>query len=227
MLPPSFFWLIMSPKQAAQILVEATIVMHQSGVPLMRRVVPDSADADITLWEHYPENDAVSPHTQSRYFYHCHPVEERGADEHGHFHLFLPKSAMPHPRRARLGPIGRRARSQKPQVVHIAALSITPAGLPLSLFTVNRWVTNEWLYPHGDIMSALAGFDLADAPGDPLVNRWLTAMVHLCAPLIDSLLAERDAKLAAHGWDGEDHAFEILSSATVDIQELVDGALDR
>ena len=112
-------------------------------------------------------------------------------------------------------------------MVHIAALSISPAGLPLSLFTVNRWVTNEWLYPHGEIMSALAGFDLADAPGDPLVNRWLTAMVHLCAPLIDSLLAERDAALAAAGWDGENCALEILSTTTVDLQGLVDTHIDE
>jgi hypothetical protein len=215
----------MSPRQAAQILLETTVAMHQSGTPLMRRVLP-AADEDAMLWEHYPENDAVSPHNQSRYFYHCHPIEERGTNEHGHFHLFLPKSAMPHPRRVRLAPVGRRARAEKPQVVHIAALAISPVGLPTGLFTVNRWVTNEWLYPHDEIMAGLAQFDLTDAVGDPLVNQWLTALVHLAAPLISDLLAERDSRLKAQGWDGEDHALEILSRAAVDIDHLVTPWLD-
>lgn len=184
----------------------------------MRRVLPSEVEA--TLWDHYPEHDAVSPHNGSRYFYHCHPVEERGAGEHGHFHLFLPKHAMAQPNTAKCVPPDIEA--DRADVVHLAALSISPAGLPLSIFTVNRWVCDEWLFTRSDIMDVIGNFDLTDAPGDPLVNAWLTAMVHLARPVIDQLLTERDAKLAAANWDGEARALEVISTAPIDLQALVD-----
>jgi hypothetical protein len=212
----------MSPEQAARSLVEATIAMHNSGLPLMRRVLPPETEA--TLWEHYPENDAVSPHNGSRYFYHCHPVEERGAGEHGHFHLFLPKRAMTNPDAAKCSPVDLEA--DRADVVHLVALSVSPEGLPIAMFTVNRWVCDEWLFSHSDIMAVIDGFDLTDADGDPLVNSWLTAMVHLAKPEIDELIAERDAKLSAANWDGEERSLEVISSRLIDLQTLVDPYLD-
>ena len=208
----------MSPEHAAQSLVEATVAMHTSGIPLMRRVLPPEIEA--TLWDHYPENDAVSPHNGSRYFYHCHPVEERGVGEHGHFHLFLPKRAMEQPENARCAPSDLEA--DRADVVHLVALSISPEGLPITMFTVNRWVCDEWLFPREDIMAVIDGFDLTDAEGDPLVNSWLTAMVHLAKPVIDTLLTERDAKLSAANWNGETRAIEVISSAPINLQALVD-----
>jgi len=208
----------MSPETAAKSLVETTVAMHQSGIPLMRRVLPPEVEA--TLWEHYPEHDAVSPHNGSRYFYHCHPVEERGAGEHGHFHLFLPKRAMEQPNDAKCAPADLEA--DRADVVHLAALSVSPEGLPIAMFTVNRWVCDEWLFSHSDIMAVIDSFDLTDADGDPLVNAWLTAMVHLAKPMIGALLIERDERLAAANWDGEDHALEVISTTPVDLQALVD-----
>lgn len=203
-------------------MVESTIAMHQSGTPLMRRVLPPEVEA--TLWEHYPEHDAVSPHNGSRYFYHCHPVEERGAGEHGHFHLFLPKRVIEKPNEAKCAPVD--LETGRADVVHIVALSVSPEGLPISMFTVNRWVCDEWLFSHDDILAAIDGFDLTDADGDPLVNSWLTAMVHLAKPIIDTLLAERDVRLSAVNWDGEDRTLEVISIAPVDLQALVDPYLD-
>ena len=212
----------MSPQQAAQSLVETTIAMHQSGIPLMRRVLPPEVEA--TLWEHYPEHDAVSPHSGSRYFYHCHPVEERGAGEHGHFHLFLPRLAMEQPNGAKCAPADLEA--DRADVVHVAALSVSPEGLPTAMFTVNRWVCDEWLFSRSDIMAVIDSFDLTDADGDPLVNAWLTAMVHLAKPMIGALLVERDERLAAANWDGEDIELEVISIVPVDLQALVDPYLD-
>jgi hypothetical protein len=212
----------MSTESAAHSLVKTTVAMHQSGIPLMRRVLPPEMDA--ILWEHYPENDAVSPHNGSRYFYHCHPVEERGAGEHGHFHLFLPKQAMAQSGKVKCAPADPEA--DRADVVHLAAISVSPDGLPISMFTVNRWVCDEWLFSHSDIMAAIDRFDLTDADGDPLVNSWLTAMVQVAKPVIDQLLVERDERLAAANWDGEDRALEVISMAPIDLQALVDPYLD-
>jgi hypothetical protein len=51
--------------------------------------------------------------------------------EHGHFHLF-----------AQLGKDDR----QIPRYTHLLGIAVDARGLPLRLFTTNRWVTDEtWL----------------------------------------------------------------------------------
>jgi len=209
----------LSPHEAAGALAQATLSMHLSGVPLMRRLLP--ADAPMRLWDHYPADDIVCPVSGARYFYHAHPPEERGAEEHGHFHLFLPVRAMAAPALPLIAPD---RPAQPGDWVHIAALAVSDAGLPSALFTVNRWVTDEWLYPAHSIISAMDRFDLRRAPGDALVNAWLTAAVALCSPLIAVLLAERDRVLLAHDPLGEDRAYEVISRAPVDLQVLFEAA---
>ena len=208
--------------KTARSLIEATIAMHESGVPLMRRVIP--VDEEVAIWTHYPENDAVSPKSRSRYFYHCHPPAERGIDEHGHFHLFIPKKAIGKPARSQPLSIPVDLTGPRADVVHLAALSISAEGLPVELFTVNRWVTDEWLYSADDIMAVLPRFDLTGAGGDDLVNQWLTAIVALARPMIEKLLRERDDVLSAAGWPGEDRSIEITSRAPLDLQSLVDAS---
>ncbi len=200
-------------------LINATIAMHKSGRPLMQRVLP--GEGETVLWEHYPEDDAISPSTGARFFYHCHPVEERGEDEHGHFHLFLPKSAFPRSMRPICAPPNRR--KKRANVVHIISLSVDPNGIPIELFTINRWVTDEWMYRAGDIAQHLDQFDLTDAPYDKDVCAWLTAAITLARPNIIKLLEMRDALLASNDWDGEQRELEILSREKIDLQSLIEG----
>ncbi|WP_066650710.1 MULTISPECIES: DUF6969 family protein [Sphingomonas] len=204
----------MDRSDAANLLIDATLAMAREGVPLMRRLLPSGVPQH--LWDHYPEGDAVAP-SGSRYFYHSHPPEERGTDEHGHFHLFLPRRAMPDPDTPRLAAV-----EPAHDGVHLVALSVAPSGLPVRAFTTNRWVTDEWLFDAAAIIAALDRFDLRGAPGDPLVNDWLTAAVALARPVIDALLTSRDATLAALDPRGEDRAVEVLSSAPLDLQALLD-----
>jgi len=155
--------------------------------------------------------------TGARWFYHAHPPEERDAGEHGHFHLFLDRTAFP--------PLSALAAPQAPtpgdaEVVHILALSIDLQGLPTRLFSVNRWVTDEWLHAAPMILERLHLFDVTTAgAGDPLVNRWLTAALAAFAPEVEGALAQRDAAIAgARPTFFEDRALEILSEAPVDLQ---------
>lgn len=39
-------------------------------------------------WNHYPEGDVYDPESHAQYYYHAHPPDRRGGDEHGHFHTF-------------------------------------------------------------------------------------------------------------------------------------------
>jgi hypothetical protein len=199
---------------AAEALISATVEMAQSGQPLMRRVVPAG---EYNIWNHYPPNDAIDAATGARWFYHAHPPEERDAGEHGHFHLFLDRTAFP--------PLSALAAPQAPtpgdaEVVHILALSIDLQGLPTRLFSVNRWVTDEWLHAAPMILERLHLFDVTTAgAGDPLVNRWLTAALAAFAPEVEGALAQRDAAIAgARPTFFENRAREILSEAPVDLQ---------
>lgn len=212
----------MPPGEAAHLLIQATLAMHRSGTPLMRRLLP--AETEMRLWDHYPPGDVCCPVSGARYFYHAHPPEERGTGEHGHFHLFLPVRAMAAQARPLVAPD---REAQGDDWVHLVALAISAEGLPTSLFTVNRWVTDECLYPAQSVMQAIGQFDLRGAAGDPLVNQWLTAAVALCAPLIGALLVERDSQLLAHDPGGENRAFEVLSRAPIDLQRLLDTALEQ
>jgi hypothetical protein len=208
---------MLTHNQAIESLIEATVLMHQSGVPLMSRILPQNET--IVQWEHYPLDDAIDAKTGSRYFYHCHPPEERGVGEHGHFHLFLSKKKMGKAM-CKIPPPD--LETNRANVVHVVGLSVNPDGIPIELFTTNRWVTDEWLYETADIMAKLKKFSLQNATDDPLVNQWLTALVRLAHPLIEKLLKQRDEALANINWTGDDHKFEILSRAPLNIQDLIE-----
>lgn len=197
--------------------------MHDEGVPLMRRIVP--ADAAMRQWDHYPAQDILSPATGARAFYHAHPPGECVGGEHGHFHLSLARAVMPDPAAPLIAPPDRAPAPG--DTVHVVALSIDPAGLPCGMFTVNRWVTDEWLFAAADVLAALDRFDLTRAAGDPLVNAWLTAMVRLCRPLIGPLLIVRDHRLRAIGLAGEDRSVERLSHVALDLPALLASASNR
>ena len=193
----------------------------------MTRILPAEGPAEI--WAHYPPDDAVDAVTGARWYYHCHPPGERAADEHGHFHLFLDRSDFNRKTKAFARPRGRA--SLRADVVHIAALTVNMDGLPTRLFTTNRWVTDEWLFPAADITQRLSRYSLARAPGDPVVNSWLTAAVALFTPEIQQALALRDTalKLAqANGGTGdifEDRDLEVLSSLDLDLDAAASEAL--
>ena len=202
---------------AAAELIATTVAMAEGGMPLMRRVVPEN---DHRVWAHYPPNDAVDSATEARWFYHAHPPEEREAGEHGHFHLFLDRDAFGGVE-AIAGPLD--PQTGDARVVHIAALSIDLVGLPTTLFSVNRWVTDEWLHAAPYILDRLHMFDLSTASsGDELVNRWLTAAVATFAPEIESVLTSRDHAIAgARPGFFENRSAEILSSIDIDLQRCV------
>ncbi|WP_294138476.1 hypothetical protein [Sphingomonas sp.] len=207
--------------QAADALIAATVEMADTPRPLMRRVVPDDG---LHIWDHYPPDDAIDRTTKSRWFYHAHPPEERREGEHGHFHIFLDRKTF-----AGIAPVAGPLSPKKSdaRVVHIAALTIDLAGLPTGLFTVNRWVTDEWLFDADAILDRLPRFDLSKANGDRLVSRWLTAAVATFAPEIEQILRARDVAIKDEPPSFfEDRSAEILSSVDLDLQRCVT-QLDR
>jgi hypothetical protein len=207
-------------RTAAQALVDATVRLAGEGLPLMMRVAPPGGA--FVVWDHYPPDDCVDRLSGCRWFYHAHPEGEREGGEHGHFHLFFDRNLFRGRANTPLaGPPG--GRSSGADIVHLIAIAIGVDGLPMRLFTVNRWVTDEWLYPAPAIERRLARFDLARADGDRFVNAWLTAAMAFFRPQVAAALVARDATIA--GWDGqdlfEDREREVLSSVPIDINDAV------
>lgn len=203
------------------LLMTSTAAMFAAGRPLMNRLLPGDAAAE--LWQHYPPDDVVNGAAGSRYFYHCHPPAERSEGEHGHFHLFFDKSALPADIAPLIAPPPPTSDEPRAEVVHIGALAISTDGLPLSWFTTNRWVTDEWVYPADAVIAQLSRFDLRGPDGDALVNDWLTALVGLARDDLADLLRQRDAVLELRDMTGEDRSVEITSISAISLERLLDG----
>lgn len=150
-------------------------------------------------WQHYPRDDHVDAASGARFYYHAHPADQRVPGEHGHFHVFVPAPGEP-------GAIS-----------HLVGLSLDAQGLPLRLFTTNRWVTGDAWRDADALAAQLPRLALrAHGPLAP-VARWLTAMVHLYDDVIADLLRERDRVLAGDEAALDDRTLHVVSERAVDL----------
>lgn len=174
--------------------------------------------------DHYPSGDVYDNETHSQYYYHSHRPE---GGEHGHFHSFLRAKGMP----ADLKPIDYKGEATIPSgddaLAHLIAIAMNQPGQPISLFTVNRWVTDESFYTAQDTIAMLDHFKMDHTFPCLAVNQWITNMVVLFRPQIEALLIERDKTLknwaALHpGIDiYEDRDLELTSFLSINIADQI------
>jgi len=207
----------MDKLQAAQTVIETITQMSQEQRPLMLRVVPEEG---AKFWEHYPKADARDEFCKARWYYHVHAPGNRDADEHGHFHLFLHRTQLPEGLEPKVWPP--QGEDAKAHVTHMIALSIDTVGIPRSWFTVNRYVTNEFLFPAEVMIEHLPDFNVDHTKEDDLVNRFVTAMVALYREEIAELLEIRDTKHAELLAEYGEKAYEMASGAEVLSQIPID-----
>ena len=177
-------------------------------------------------WNHYPKGDVYDQERHAQYFYHAHPSELRSG-EHGHFHTFLrakgiPEGFEPEPYDGKVKwPEGDKALS------HLVGISMEPKGLPIRLFTTNRWVTGETWYRAEAVRRMLARFLIDHTYPSWATNRWISGMLRLFGPDIEALLDERDRALAE--WRAanpkrdvyEDRRLEVTSYTDISVEERV------
>lgn len=214
----------MTPVQAAHTVIETITQMAQEQRPLMLRVVPEEG---ANFWTHYPKADARDEFCKARWYYHVHAPGSREENEHGHFHLFLHRTQLPEGMEPKVWPP--QGEDAKAHVTHLIALSIDILGIPRSWFSVNRYVTNEFLYPAETMIEHLPDFDVDHTKEDDCVNRFVTAMVALYREEIAELLRIRDARhaelVAQHGDKAYEKASgeEVLSSIPIDLDAKIGG----
>ena len=167
---------------------------------------------EVVEFEHYPADDVVDFRHGSQFYYHAHRDGDR---EHGHLHLFWHATASGRRRYLRPG----RPRWTRTAPTHLIAISLDARGLPMGLFTVNRWVTDGHWFDAATTMSFVDRFALDAVAGHVHSCRWLSGFVRLYRPLIETLLIRRDQRLArrpdlrsALG----DHRLEVLSHTSID-----------
>ena len=207
-------------------VVECHRVLAKTGDNLVGEVLRDGGT--FYEWNHYPEGDVYDSDSHAQFYYHAHPQELRGG-EHGHFHTFMrplgmPKGVMPAPVADFKAPD-----DENDALSHLVAISMDEFGVPIRLFTTNRWVTGETWYIADDvrIMLELFEIDLVH-PSWPL-NRWITGVIALFQPQIAALLTARDACLAE--WSRthpdanayEDRGLELTSLIDISVDDQLAG----
>ena len=211
-----------TPEKAALTVIETITAMAAEQKPLMLRVIPEGG---ATFWTHYPKGDARDKHCLSRWYYHVHAEGDRDEDEHGHFHLFLHRTQLPEGMEPKVWPP--QGEDAKAHVTHLIGLSINKVGIPRAWFAVNRYVTNEFLYPADVMIDHIPSFNVDHTKEDDLVNRFVTAMVALYRDEIADLLRQRDARQAAlfaeHGEAGYEKAsgVDVLAQIPIDLDAKI------
>ncbi len=214
---------------AGQDVIECHRVLAKTGDNIVGELI--KGDETFYEWDHYPKGDVYDHETHSQFYYHAHPQELRGG-EHGHFHTFvrpfgMPAGIVPAPLPGLEPP-----EDENDALCHVIGISMDPPGLPIRLFTTNRWVTGEVWYAGDDVRAIVETFAIDLAQPSWPVNRWVTSMVRLFQPQIAGLVAARDRRVA--GWAAthpgedayEDRNLEVVSAIDISIDDQVAAAID-
>lgn len=208
---------------AGEVVLECLRRMGKSQTNPVAQVI--AHHDEFVEYEHYPAGDVYDEETASQYYYHAHRSE---SGEHGHFHLFIRAPGI-HPE---MVPVAGVTDVERPlgedAICHLIAISMSPDGLPCVLFTTNRWVTGETFYAADDVVGLLDRFDIDHVSPCLATNQFVSALVRLFRPQIESLVHERDQRIAAwsremaEGDVYEDERLEVTSHMQIDIDTQLD-----
>jgi hypothetical protein len=201
-----------------------------TGTHIMAPVLKGAAPVQ---WEHYPFENAFSSNGRYQWYYHSHsPADRPAAEEHGHFHLF-----------ARMEGIQRRLDSARERrflatlavedspapTRHMLGVGLNGLGVPISLFTVNRWVTGDLMLSGAATVALLESMTLKT--GYPEIDALLVGLVRLYRADIRALIRRRDAALRSRARKGgstlDDERLEVLSEIRLDIDRSIAWAMAR
>jgi hypothetical protein len=196
-------------RTAGQTAQAAIGALKQAGHNLVSAILADQGA--FYEMNHYPEDDVYDPKSACQYYYHAHR-----AGEHGHFHTFVRRKAMPESMRP--APGFQRSEPLPPvddELAHLVCISMDAYGLPQGLFAVNRWVSDETWYSAEATIALLDRFRIDGAYPHFAVNQWLTQLVALCRPQVAALLRHRDAVIGA--WQATHPGRDVLEDRELEM----------
>ena len=221
------------PNEQLQTMASAAFEIDECQRVLERasgNVVAELLNEVETFYEfdHCPPGDIYDLDSHSQYYYHAHRE-----GEHGHFHTFLREAGMP----AGLEPVAQSEadfmRERDDRLSHLIGISMDANGVPLALFTTNRWITADHWYAAEDVIRMLDCFEIDHAWPSWPTNRWVTAMLKLFRPQIETLIRARDDAIA--DWRQrhpdadpfEDRNLDILSWAEISVEKQTRAVLSE
>jgi hypothetical protein len=205
-------------------VLESRRVLANTGDNIVGELLRDATA--FYEWNHYPEGDVFDPRSNSQYYYHAHPKDQRPG-EHGHFHTFLRPKGMPAGIEPAPVPNYQELEGENDALSHLIAISCDKQGEPIKLFTTNRWVTGEIWYRAADVIRMLDCFQIDHVRPSWAVNIWLTNMLILFRPQIRALIEERDRVVAKWAADHdsadvyEDRALEVTSEFGISVESQI------
>jgi hypothetical protein len=207
-----------APQAAGLRLLEIYAGLARRGEHLLGRLLGGELPRQ---WRHYPGDDAVDPASGFQWFYHSHSPQDRpDAAEHGHIHLFARRKLWSRRLRsaheidfARLADDPARQVSTR----HLIAIGLDAKGIPISLFTVNSWVTGDLMLSAATTALLLEQMTLDTGNED--VDALIECIVRLYKDEIRDLLLRRDALLCQKRAPGvlDDERLEVLSEASINV----------
>lgn len=191
-------------------VLESYRVLGKAGLNIVGEVL--RGQGEFIEMEHYPKNDVFDAGTHGQYYYHAH---RDGSGEHGHFHTFLRQPGMPE----EVQPIpydGEEAWPEgKAALSHLIAISMDAYGFPVGLFATNRWVTAEAWYKAEDVIEMLDRFNIDHAWPSWPVNIWISSILVLFRPQIETLLHQRDKVVT--DWMKEHPDVDVFEDRSLDL----------
>ncbi|MBL4692685.1 MAG: hypothetical protein JKY92_05085 [Magnetovibrio sp.] len=204
---------------AGQWVLECHRILQKSSDNIVGEVL--RGNGTFTQLDHYPPGDVFDQTSFSQYYYHAHRE-----GEHGHFHTFVRSE-----RAAKFQPIKQSQMDYMDErddtICHVIAISMDNAGLPIGLFTTNRWVTAENWFSDADTATMLPHFEMDLAPPSWPVNIWISGMLRLFRPQIEDLILKRDQVISAWAKKHpdtdvfEDRGIDILSEIPISIDHQI------
>ncbi|CAN0401406.1 unnamed protein product [Discosporangium mesarthrocarpum] len=101
---------------------------------------------------------------------------------------------------------------------------MNPQGLPICLFSTNRWVTGETWYRADDVCGLIDRFAIDHARPSWPVNRWITAMLQLFHPQAVALIRARDERVKE--WADEKPGENAFEDRDLEITAVLDISID-
>ena len=204
-------------KEAAFEVLECHRILAQTGDNIVGELLPTAGT--FYEYDHCPPGDIFDHESHCQYYYHAHRE-----GEHGHFHIFMREKGMPKDCRPARQSEAEYLKKGEEKVCHLVAISMDSTGIPISLFTTNRWVTAESWYPAKDVLAMIERFEISHAKPSWVVNRWITAMLRLFRPQIAEVLKLRDAAVAK--WKKEHPGEDAFENRELDLPSMIDISID-
>jgi hypothetical protein len=201
-------------------VIECQLALAKTGDNVVAEALRDQGV--FYEFNHYPADDVYDTESHSQYYYHAHRE-----GEHGHFHTYLRPRGMPSWIEPAPVPDFTPPEDENDALSHIVAISMDSSGLPIKLFTTNRWICAETWYRAEDVSAMIDLFAVTHAQPSWPMNRWVTAMLKLFKPQISELLFERDDTVAA--WQKrhprrnvyEDRELDITSEMPLSLEDQI------